>query len=363
VSLPLALFLAEVSEKGMIDFDDLEQKALELATKTADADSMMKAAQALSTIRQLRGYRPAPIWPTAVTSVTALLAIILTAWTVYNQLLESRERSQAAEDAQWTETLKQISLKDSSVQTGIFGLQGFFDSQRHGAHAREVASALLPLADNKDTFEIVLKSLVAHTRAENQRDLTGIAKTIAYSEWDLFHALKTSAVPKDCPVDDIIAFLNFADRCFAYKNGEEDPLAKRAWLYSWEIDSMSDALGKLWQRGSPSISPANLNLAAIILENTDNLKGLDFSNTQFNGAVIHLTDLSGARFGRARLSGIVFHQILRFEGSTWEEANWWDADSLSCGFSAYLAKNYWPDKADRQLRAHQLVANCTSDRQ
>lgn len=345
----------------MINFDDLEQKALGLVAKTADADSMLKAAQALSTIRQLRGYRPAPIWPTAVTSVTALLAIVLTAWTVYNQLLESRERSEAAEDAQWTETLKQISVKDSSVQTGIFGLQGFFDSKRHGSHAREVASALLPLTDSKDTFEIVLKSLVLHTRADNQRDLTGIAKTIAYNEWDLFHGLKTSAVPKECPTDDITAFLNFVDRCFGYKNGEEDILAKRAWLYSWEIDSMSDALGKLWQRGSPSISPSNLNLEAIILVNTDNLKKLDFTNSQFTGSLFHLTDLSATRFDGAQLSGTIFHQIQKFEGSSWKNANWWDADSVSCGLSVYLAKNYWPGEPDRQRRAHKLVANCTPD--
>lgn len=275
----------------MTKFDQLEEKALELARNNPDPDALLKAAQALSTIRQLRDYRPTPLWPIFLTPLTALLAVGMTALTLVNQTQESRERTKAAEDAQWTEVMKQISLKDSSIQMGIFGVQGFFDSERHGVQAREVASALLPLTDNKDTFEIVLKGLVRHTDAHNQRDLIGIAKTVAYDEWDAFKGLKSSNVQAGCPVDDIIAFMNYVDRCYQFKDGEETPSAKRAWLYSWEIDSMSDALGKLWQRGSPSVSPSNLNLSGIILENSENLKNLNFSNSQLVGAVIHLCDL------------------------------------------------------------------------
>jgi hypothetical protein len=345
----------------MDNFDQLEEKALGLAGSSPDPDSLLKASQALSTIRQLRGYRPTPVWPTVLTSITALLAVLLTAMTLNNQTKESVERRDAAEDAQWTEAMKQISLKDASVQTGIFGIQGFLDSRRHGVQAREVASALLPLTDNKDTFEIVLKGLIQRTNANNQRDLIGIAKTIAYNEWDIFNGLKTSNVPPGCPDDDIVSFLNYIDRCYQFKEGEELPIAKRAWLYSWEIDSMSDALGKLWQKRLPGVSPSNLNLSAIILENTDNLKGVHFDDTQLEGAVIHLCDLSGAHFDRAKFRGAIFHQLQKFEDSTWKDANWWDARSISCSLSKYLAKNYRPSLPDQQARADLLVDHCTPD--
>ena len=345
----------------MNKFDQLEEKALGLAGGSPDPDSLLKASQALSTIRQLRGYKPTPVWPTVLTSITALLAVLLTAMTLNNQTKESVERREAAEDSQWTEAMKQISLKDASVQTGIFGIQGFFDSRRHGIQAREVASALLPLTDNKDTFEIVLKGLVQHTDANNQRDLIGIAKTVAYNAWDVFNGLKTSNVPSGCPVDDLVSFLNSIDRCYQFKDGEELSIAKRSWLYSWEIDSMSDALGKLWQKGSPGVSPSNLNLSAIILENTGNLKGLNFSNSHLEGAVIHLCDLSGANFDRAQFQGAIFHQVQKFEGSTWKEANWWDAHSISCSLSKHLAKNYRPSSLEQQARADLLVARCTPD--
>jgi hypothetical protein len=345
----------------MTNFDEFENKLLEVANKSSDPDALLKATQALFTLRQLRDYKRTPVWPSVLTPIAALLAVFMTALTLSNQTQESRDRTQAAEDAQWTEVMKQISLKDASIQMGIFGIQGFFDSPRHGGQAREVASAMLPIADSKDTFEIVLKGLFRHTNDANQRDLIGIAKTISYNERDLFNGLKTSQVPPECPADDLIFFMNSADRCYPYKNGEENPLAKRAWLYSWEIDSMSDTLGKLWQRGAPAISPSKLDLSALVLENTDNLKNLNFSNSQLTGAVIHLSDLSGTKFDHAQLSGAIFHQILKFKGSTWTDANWWDADSISCGLSQHLAKNYWPDTADRRMSAHRLVANCTSD--
>jgi hypothetical protein len=345
----------------MNNFDQLEEKALKLADGSPDPDSLLKASQALSTIKQLRGYKPTPVWPTVLTSITALLAVLLTAITLNNQTKESVERRDAAEDAQWMEAMKQISLKEASLQTGIFGIQGFFDSRRHGVQAREVASALLPLTDNKDTFEIVLKGLVRRTDAGNQRDLIGIAKTVAYNEWDIFDGLKTSNVPAGCPVDDLISFVNYIDRCYEFKGGEELPIAKRAWLYSWEIDSMSDALAKLWQKGLPGVSPSNLNLSAIILENTGNLKNLNFSNSQLVGAVIHFCDISGANFDRTQLQGAIFHQVQNFQASTWKEANWWDARAISCSLSKYLSGSYRPGPSDQQARADLLIARCTPD--
>jgi len=342
------------------DLNQIEQRALELASKSSDPDSFLKASQALFTFRQLRGYKPTPVWPTVLTPITAFLAVLLTVVTLHNQTKESEERREAAEDSQWIDVMKQISLKDSSVQMGILGVQGFFDSQRHGKQAREVATILLPLTDNKDAFEIVLKGLVQHTNADNQRDLIGIARTIAYNEWDVFNGLKSGNVPEGCPVDDVVAFLNAANQCYRLKDGEELPVAKRAWLYSWEIDSMSDVLGKLWQRGLPSVNP-DKTLSALILVNNDNLKNLDFSRSKLIGTVVHLCDLSGASFNQTDLSGAVFHQIQKFEGSTWKEANWWQAESISCGLSEHLAKNYWPSAGDQQDRARQILANCTAD--
>jgi len=351
----------------MEDFDRIEKMTLELADKNPDPDSLLKVSQALFTIRQLRGYKPTPVWPTVLTSITAFLAVLLTVVTLRNQTKESEERREAAEDSQWIDVMKQISLKDTSAQMGILGVEGFFDSQRHGKQAREVAATLLPLTDNKDSFEIALKGLVRHTTADNQRDLIGIAKTIAYNEWDVFNGLKSSKVPEKCPVEDVVAFLNSVNQCYEFKDGEELPVAKRAWLYSWEVDSMSDALAKLWQRGSPGLRVSNLDLSGIFLvncmdlKNGDNLKNLDFSDSQFRGAVIHLCDISGAHFDRAELSDVIFHQVQSFERSSWKEANWWDARSMSCGLASYLAKNYGPGSSDQQARAKQLVDRCTSD--
>jgi Pentapeptide repeats (8 copies) len=345
----------------MTKLDDLETKALDLAKESSDADYLLKASQALSAIRQIKEYKRTPTWPNVLAPITTLVAVIIAALTFYNQTQESKAHTEAAEDSQWTDVMRQISLKDSSIDTGIFGVQSFFDSKRHGVQAREVATALLPLVGNKDAFEIVAKGLVRHTDGGNQRDLIVIARAASENAWDLFHALDANKVPGKCPSKDVIAFLNGGGECYGYKEGEESPLAKRAWLYSWEIDSMSDYLVKLWQMRLPNLTPAGMNLSGIFLVNGKNLSNLDFQKSKFHGAVIHLCDISGAHFDHADLRDVTLHQVENFKDSTWTDANWWEARSISCSLATELKKSYWPADANKQQQADSIVAGCTSD--
>jgi len=102
----------------MPDLQNLETKAHELAAKSTDADSLLKARQALYTLIQSKSYKPTPVWPTVLTSITAVITVFLAVVTI-------RNRGQSTEDAQWTDTVKQIISKESSVPLGVLGIQGF----------------------------------------------------------------------------------------------------------------------------------------------------------------------------------------------------------------------------------------------
>lgn len=345
----------------MSDLQNLETKAQELAAKSTDAGSLLKATQALYTLMQSKSYKPTPVWPTVLTSITAAIAVVLTVVTIRNQ-------GASTEDAQWTDTVKQIISKDSSVPLGVLGIQGFFDSDRHMKQSRQVASALLPLVDNKDIFQSVLNGLAEHTDSSNQADLVGVTKTVSSAEWDMFWAQSSEEGPAGCPKTDdkIVVFLNHTERCYPYESGEEPPKAKQAWLYSWEIDSLSAALDGLWHQKSAGLTPHGLDLSGIFLVNTDTgerFQGLDFSDAVLNGSLCHLCDLSGAKLDGAKLKGAVFHQIFSYQGSTWKDAHWWEAEAISCGLSQYLKKNYWPQDPQDQKKARSIVDNCRDDNQ
>jgi len=323
---------------------------------------MLKAIQALYTLIQSKSYKPTPVWPTVLTSIAAVVALFLTLLTIWNQ-------GHTTEDNLWTDTVKQMMSKDSSQQIGVIGIQGFFDSNRHGTQSRQVASALLPMVDNKDIFDTVLSGLEQHTDEKNQTDLIGLARTVSADEWDMFRAAQRSEErPRDCPTDDdrIVVFLNHSEICFPYLSGEEPPKAKQAWLYSWELDSLSAAFNQLWQRPRFKASLSGLDLSGIIFVNTENdhrFKGVNFSGANLSGALCHLCDLTEAHFDETTiLKGTVFHQILQYQRSTWNGAHWWESDSISCGLAGYLKNNYAPSDSDGQKAAQNIVKNCRDDK-
>ncbi|HYL82919.1 MAG TPA: pentapeptide repeat-containing protein [Candidatus Angelobacter sp.] len=358
----------------MAELNDLETKATSLAQTNSGTSEFWNAVQALDKLKQMNDNKKPPVWPSVVTPLTALLAVVLTALTLTNQVNQAsttlREERNAREDQQWTEILGKISLKDpSAVQVSAFGLESFFDSERHGPQARDMIAAILPFTDSNVGFEAVWKSLVRHTQSPSQQDhLVTVAGRVSTNLRDLFSELKGRQTPDQCPKTEIAEFLNRIDECYPSLGGKDTPEAKRGWLYSWEVDSATDAFAKLWHDQDKHIGPAGLRLSGLIFSNasTDkvNFRNLDFSKTWLDGSVVHSCDISGANFTGARFNDAELHDISGFQGSIWEGANWWDMKSISslqkCKLINYLNGTYPPKNSADLDNAKRLGSGCDS---
>lgn len=348
-------------------FDGIETKLLKLATNSEDAYTISKAVQAVHAVRALRKDKSRRAWPSLITALTPVLAILITAITLGIQTSQTNRKvvfeQDQAEESEWRDVLKNISLRDSdSVEMGLFTLQGFFDSKsKHAAEARSVAVALLPLTSNEDGFDIIFARLHRATSDSNRGDLYGIGRKVAENERESLKKAfaQLSDVPPGCVTSYPDSFLS-REKCFPEDSNLDSTTLKSIWLYSWEIGSVSDGLVKLWNRPDGTAKLKGENLSGVILDGAD-LSGIDFSGAHLEAAIINDSTLSGVHFDNAFLNNATFRSVKKFEDASWDQANWWDAASLSCDLAQHLDSKYPPsDKDSKTLATRLFTASCPS---
>src|SRR5882724_723417 len=147
-------------------FDAIQKRLLEAVAKSEDPSTILRAVRAVRAVRELSQNKREQSWPKLISALTPLLAFVVTAVTLIVQTgqvnskaeLEQNEsirkamfEREQADYSEWREVIKNVSLSDpSSVQMGLFTLQGFLDPQSiHASDARSIAVTLLPLTSNE----------------------------------------------------------------------------------------------------------------------------------------------------------------------------------------------------------------------
>lgn len=305
---------------------------------------------------------------TIVAVLAALIAFAGTVMTLIYQnkqfdttLREQQKQSQrvvdlqrdAAEDAQWRESLKSVSFKDQPA-LGAFAMQGFFSSPRYSSQARAIASALLADIPNVNAFDEVITRIRDNTVPSNFPDLSAVAQMLGFTQRMRFH-IKGAASREKTPflIEDV-------DEISPNPKNLSSDSDQRTKVAAWEIDTASQCLRQVWKRdgGTESadterpISPVNKVLTGIVLENakstTANFDGLDFSKANLNFCILYNASFKSANFDGAKLKDVyVRNAILTdanlshvtvYEGSRWEGSNWWDAKCIPQQMLDYLLR-------------------------
>ena len=152
----------------------LQKQALKQVEDSQTSDERARNLENLRNLNEARSQRLQAI-SSPVAAFVPLLALVVTAIALVYQskqfkttLIEQqkqswrnqKQRREASEDAQWREALKLVSFKDqASSQVGLFAMQGFFSSERHGAQARTIASVILPNITNVNAFDEVMSRI------------------------------------------------------------------------------------------------------------------------------------------------------------------------------------------------------------
>jgi len=359
---------------------DIEKTLLDSAAKNRDPEQLLKVLQALNTIREIDKVKKEQSWPGIVLSLTPVISVLIAALTVIISFHQEKEKAKiewqkeqderteairkakADDYSAWRDVIKNVKLDDpSSVQMGLFTLQGFLDAKSdHAAEARSIAITLLPLTANEDGFDVIFSRLRSQTSKANQSDLIAIDKKVSSLENDaMVDAINGNPARPHCAKKLPKLFFQ-SEECFEEKRDFDKFTLNRIWLYSWELDTVSSGLASLWKQVGTDSRPADVpDQKGIILENQD-FSGLDFSGVDLSGSTIHYCDLRGAKFDHAKLTGATFHTLRGFSGSTWNDANWQDAAILPCNLLEDLSSRYPQAGADDLKR---LKASCTGKTQ
>jgi hypothetical protein len=248
----------------------LEPKA-ERTSKTQDT--------AVHKPKRARVSHHSPLWltllPFVITAGTFVLSFV-------QQYRQHSDETQATRDSEWRKAIQQISSKESDVAIqGAYEMESFLDDDEHGPQALSITSALLPNVNDQRFFDIILFGLIkkANQNQENQRQFIALDVALATQLKDEYYrVVKTFTKKKRPPADRSFPnFLMHPDQF--YSEDSESEKLEYVLTKTWELDSVSHGLAKLWNREPPSVTPDDLYLAGVILFNSDYSK-VDFRRTR-----------------------------------------------------------------------------------
>jgi hypothetical protein len=216
-----------------------------------------------------------PLWLT-------LLPFIITAGTFVlsfvQQYRQHKDETQATRDSEWRKAIQQVSSKESDVAIqGAYEMESFLDDTEHGWQALSITSALLPNVNDQRFFDIIFFGLLPKADQESQSQFIAVDVAVAAQLNDeYFRVVKTFTKKKPPPADQ--SFPNFLMNPgeFYPDDADSDKLAY-VLTKTWQLDSVSHGLAKLWNRDpkSPGATPDSQWLAGVVLFNNDYSK-VDF---------------------------------------------------------------------------------------
>ena len=128
---------------------------------------------------------------------------------------------------------------------------------------------------------------------------------------------------------------------------------------AWELDTVSQGMLRVWTRENQRLSPREMYLVAVVLENGA-FKKIDFAKANLSLAVLYdacfqdaslrQANLTNASLLQVDLRGADLSGIENFEGSSWQNSNWWDARNAPPRLIAYLQSKYPRESQNFQPR-------------
>jgi hypothetical protein len=303
------------------------------------------------------------------TTLTPVLSVLITALALVFQAQQFKKTSETqarqSEDEKWRESMKAVSLADpKSSMVGALAMQTFFRSERYSPQSQMIAAALLPNVNNVTGFDEVFDELVRSVDKDRQYLITGIGSMLLMAAREEHHlTVPTLVNPSETPPfleHDVTSIDPNPD----FTRGGETMRDK---VLAWELDSVSQGLSRLWL--TRKFSPDKY-LVSIVIENAS-FAGIDFSNRNLERSVFLDADLTNVKLTNANLEQASFRNvtlkgsdlsgIVNFEGSTWQNVEWWRAKCLSSELYDYLSRyNPIPQRQRDSVPSKAVLTNCAS---
>lgn len=211
--------------------------------------------------------------PFLITAITFLLSFGQQYW-------QHQDEAKATRDSEWRKALQQVSSKESEIAIqGAYEMESFLDDERHGQQALEIAAASLPNVADKRSFDLIFFNLIKKADQKTQSEFIAVDFAITEQLRDDYNkAIESFSKTKPAPADE--SFDNFVmhPSQFYLEDSESDKLAD-VLTKTWELESVSHGLARLWSQTWPKISPDGHWLNEVVLLNND-YSAVDFTGTK-----------------------------------------------------------------------------------
>ncbi|MGE5147365.1 MAG: hypothetical protein ACM3N5_11485 [Candidatus Eiseniibacteriota bacterium] len=317
--------LARLSEAASLD--DLE-KAVGIAKSAADARKSNTDAQYQA--KQLR-LESVKSWSAMLVPIVSLLALFAT---IYVQSIQLQATRQQNEDTQWRDFLN--SLKGSSEAfnsdlTAAPRLRSFFESERYGDQAHDIAGQLLGHLSNFIGFKDIYGSIYGSIKSDNVQAIIKLARVVHNTKIAVQVACESapesvSLLPAYRDIGGVCApNLNEKQASEIIKSSQgRQHIARLREAYAAQIEQLrfltqqiSSYLRENYATGAQPGSRPGLDLSSLYL-----ISG-DFTNVDFSSF-----DLSNTIFDASEMKDIVLVPE-KFSGTEFRASNWWDASSIN----------------------------------
>jgi hypothetical protein len=351
---------------------DDKAKSVEILKNLADARNSHELLRIqLLQLKTGRFATRVPLLALIFTLIGTTITVVVQNKQFNTTLREQRQQSEsvatlqrdASEDAHWREALKSVSFKDQPV-LGAFAMQGFFRSPRYDSQSRAIASALLTGIPNVNAFDEVITRIRDNTTDTNFTDLSVVAQMLGFAQRARFHIKGAASKGNTSFLIEDVDEINPDPKDLASDSDQRTKVA------AWEIDTASQCLRRVWKRTEKPISPEGKVLTGMVLENAksdgENFDGLNFSRANLSFGILYNASFRGANFTGAKLKDIYvrevalndadFSKVTVYDGSRWEDSNWWNAKCVPRQMLDYLLK---VDPRPLTLQTEsKLVSNC-----
>jgi hypothetical protein len=302
---------------------ELQQQAVQSALKSGRIEDLEKAAnitkQAIDAQKAVTDNKNQPKlvryegFKTWAALIVPLLSIGTLLVTIYIQAGLLKATTEANEDTQWRETVKnvlsQLDKKPSSVADPALAmslLEPYSSDSRFGRDATLLAVQLLSRVPSSDRFK---EYFLSHHVGETQSDisfLTTVNRELFNDFADLDHRLKQPLEPREK-----LTVMQMRD------------------TFVDDIEFITERLCTLYR--AQHTTTALTDLRDVFLMNGD------LSGVNLTGA-----DLSGSKFETTNFANANLIGNIKFMDTSFVDSNWWDAREIAKPLLKYLIEEQYP---------------------
>jgi hypothetical protein len=280
------------------------------------AESQKNTAEADNNRRALR-HESVKSWAQILVPLVSVLTLGFTLW---NQSQQQSETRMVQEDSEWRSAISAFS--SASAKTSVDGamaqvrLKPFFQSERYGEQATQLARLMLPHIADQEAFEDLFNTVSWHNPGEMAKVTKGL-KPILFATLSAIEKMDSSPVGGP-PVRGLSQGPTLKERA------EEDRDSVKS-----EITFVCNKIAESTRKNQ--YSPAGLDF-----------RGAFFNDCDLSNAILNGADLTDAEFQFVTLDGAHLTNVTGVDTTFWYNTAWWQAQEIGAALLKKLMDEYDP---------------------